>query len=367
MTAACATPSAQHAAQSADHSAQGASHGSQAVVTGAASVVAVPLLVTGSVLTVSGAALEDIGAGSINAGADALTVAGQACSGTAQPCVAPNGPPTLYYGDDAMRRFFKALALSVLSVFPIKANAGSSAAANPVLPQAEVASFANRVQRDLAARGARVAIVSRVGRDPTVLPDGINYTHVAFWVFSQITDENGRTGQGYRIYNLYQTSGDLTRSALVQDTPADFFAGAHSLDAGIIIPDARLQQKLLSVIASPTYATLHNPRYSVLANPDNRQFQNCTEHTVDVIFAALYDITDQQQIKANVAAHFTPQPVVLGGLQRMLAPAASAALTTADHGTSVRTATFGSIARFMESYDLDDEIYRITPDALVRF
>ena len=215
--------------------------------------------------------------------------------------------------------------------------------------------------------GARVAIVSRVGRDPSVLPDGVNYTHVAFWVFAQITDEDGRVGTGYRIYNLYQTDADLTRSALVQDTPADFFAGAHSLDAGIIIPDARLQDKLLRVITSPTYAALHNPSYSVLANPRSSQFQNCTEHTLDVIFAALYDTADPRQIKANIAAHFKGQPIALNGVQRLLAPAASAALTTADHGSTVQTATFGSIARFMQSHDLDDEIYRITPEMVVRF
>jgi hypothetical protein len=105
----------------------------------------------------------------------------------------------------------------------------------------------------------------------------------------------------------------------------------------------------------------------VLANPNSGQFQNCTEHTLDVLMAALYDTSDPRQIKANIAAYFAPHPVALNGLQRLLAPAASQALTTADHGTDVRTATFGSIARFMQSNDLDDVTYRITPDRVVRF
>lgn len=266
-----------------------------------------------------------------------------------------------------MKRLIAAALLALSTLLPTTSFAGSSAASNPVLPAAEVDSFSNRVQRDLASRGANVAIVSRVGRDPSVLPGGINYTHVAFWVYARITLADGRTGQGYRVYNLYQREGDLTRSDLVQDTPSDFFAGAHSLDAGVIIPDARLQRKLLNVIASPTYAALHNARYSVLANPRTGQFQNCTEHTLDVLIAALYDTTDPQQIKANIAAHFTPQPVPLNGLQRLFAPAASRALTTADHGANVGTATFGSIARFMEANDLADEVYRITPSQVVRF
>jgi len=266
-----------------------------------------------------------------------------------------------------MSRVLFALFLLVVTLLPIASFAGSSAASHPVLPADEVAAFSNKVQRDLAMRGANVAIVSRVGRDPAVLPDGINYTHVAFWVYARITKADGSTGMGYRVYNLYQREGDLTRSDLVQDSPDDFFAGAHSLDAGIIIPDPRLQRQLLEVITSPTYANLHNPSYSVLANPRSGQFQNCTEHTLDVLMAALYDTQDPAQIKANIAAYFTPQPVQLGGLQRLLAPAASQALTTADHGSSVGTATFGSIARFMEANTLHDEIYRITPTQVVRF
>lgn len=266
-----------------------------------------------------------------------------------------------------MTRFFTVVLLLVVTLLPVASSAGSSAASSPVLPAVHVAEFANKVQRDLAARGANVAIVSRVGRDPAVLPDGINYTHVAFWVYARITKADGSTGMGYRVYNLYQRDGELTRSDLVQDTPGDFFAGAHSLDAGIIIPDPRLQRKLLDVIASPSYAALHNEHYSVLANPRTGQFQNCTEHTLDVIMAAIYDTSDPVQIKANIAAYFAPQPIPLNGLQRLFAPAASQALTTADHDARVGTATFGSIARFMETNNLHDEIFRITPTQTVRF
>jgi hypothetical protein len=264
-----------------------------------------------------------------------------------------------------MYRLIIAAVLSLCLVLP--ADAGSSEAGAPQLPAAEVAAFANRVQQDLAARGARVAIVSRMGRDPRVMPKGVRYTHVSFWVFSQITDANGRKGTEYRAYNLYQIGANGTRSHLVQDSPADFFAGAYNFDAGVIIPDARLQAKLLKVIASPTYAKLHNPRYSVLANPNTTQFQNCTEHTLDVLMAAVYGTSDIAQIKANRAAHFTPQVIAVGGVKRALAGATSAALTTVDHGAQVETATFESIARFMKANDLAARVYRVTPDAVYKF
>ncbi|MFC6639352.1 DUF2145 domain-containing protein [Sulfitobacter sp. JBTF-M27] len=266
-----------------------------------------------------------------------------------------------------MKRLFSFVLFVWITLLPSVSFAGSSEAGKAKLPAAEVAAFANRVQQDLAARGAHVAIVSRVGRDPRQLPSGVNYTHVSFWVYSHIKHADGRTGRGYRVYNLYQKNDNQTRSHLVQDSPADFFSGAHKLDAGVIIPDVRLQKKLLKVIASPTYAALHNASYSVLANPNTNQFQNCTEHTLDVLFASLYDTKNVNQIKANMAAHFQPQVIRIGGFKRLLAPAVSQALTTADHDEKIATATFGAIARFMETNKLAKVIYRIDPARAISF
>lgn len=261
-----------------------------------------------------------------------------------------------------MKRLLSGIAMLLAVAMPTLANAGSSESTDPILPMEEVAAFATGVEQDLAARGAHVAIVGRVGRDPATLPDGITYTHVAYWVYSQLQHADGTTSTGYRVYNLYQFDDDRTRSRLVEDSPTDFFAGAHTLDAGIIIPKPALQAKLVSVIGGPTYSALHNPRYAVLANPESQDYQNCTEHTLDVLMASLYDTADPRRIKANITAHFEPQPIEIGGLKRYLAPALSGALVTTDHGEQIRTATFGSIGRFMQRYDLSDDIYRITVD-----
>lgn len=266
-----------------------------------------------------------------------------------------------------MKRIISTCLLIATLALPSTTYAGSSTAGEAILPLDQVAAFSNRVQQDLAARGVRVALVGRVGRDPAQLPDDISYTHVGLWVYSRITSADGSTGMGYQVYNLYQQAGDSTRSDLVQDRPVDFFSGAHVLDAGIIIPDPRLQTKLLNVIASPTYQALHNPQYAALSNPNTNQFQNCTEHTLNVLMAALYDTNEINQIKANIQAYFAPQVIQVNGLQRAFAPVASGALTTADHGATVATATFGSIARFMQANDLDDQVYRITPTQIVRF
>jgi len=259
-----------------------------------------------------------------------------------------------------MLRLFSIFFFVATSMLSQSAWAGSSNSGKPTLPAAKVAAFSNRVQQNLAAKGAHVAIVARMGRDPSQLPKGVRYTHLGFWVFSQITQADGSTGQGYRVYNLYQRANNSGRSTLVQDNPVDFFAGALKLDAGIIIPDPRLQKKLLKVITSPTYAALHNTKYSVLSNPNNSKFQNCTEHTLDVLMASLYNTRDVRQIKANIAAHFKPQPIPVSALKRSLAAIASRGLTTADHGSKIKTATFSSIARFMRVNKLAKKVYTIT-------
>jgi hypothetical protein len=258
-----------------------------------------------------------------------------------------------------MKRLFAALIVALSAAVPSLAWAGSTEGDKSVLPAEDVAAFADKVQYSLAAHNAHVAIVGRVGRDPDVLPEGIDYTHVAFWVYSQITQEDGSTGTGYRVYNLYQGMEDDTRSSLVQEDPARFFSGVYELDAGIIIPDPRMQERLLEVIASPTYAALHNPSYAVLANPRSTTFQNCTEHTLDVIMAGIYQTDDIPQIKANVAAYFEPQHVQIGGMKRLFAPAMSGAFTTSDHGGRIETATFQSIARFMEENALSSTVYSL--------
>ena len=266
-----------------------------------------------------------------------------------------------------MTRFFSITFIVLASLLPSFATAGSSEAGVARFPKDKVSAFSNAVQKDLAARGARVAIVGRIGRDPRTLPAGVTYTHVAYWVFSQITLSDGTTGQGYRVYNLYQRANNGGRSDLIQDTPAAFFAGTYKLEAGIIIPDAKLQAKLLRTISGPAYAGVHNSNYSVLANPNTNQFQNCTEHTLNVLMASLYGTNTIGQIKANITAYFEPQEISLSGEKRFFAPLVAKGLTTSDHGATVRTATFGSIARFMQKYDLAKNVYRRTFTRAVRF
>ncbi|MEO5378039.1 MAG: DUF2145 domain-containing protein [Magnetococcus sp. DMHC-6] len=225
----------------------------------------------------------------------------------------------------------------------------------------QIISFAKKVEKTLAAKGARVAILARMGRPVEQLPKGMHFTHVAFAVYSAITTSDGRKVPGYAIYNLYQQKEHPDVSDLVQDFPVDFFAGVVALESGIIIPSAELQKRLLEVIGSPTYGALHDSHYSVIANPYTLGRQNCTEFVLDVLQAAIYQTSDIQKIKASEKVYFIAQPVEVNPFKLMFGSLFSAEVSTSDHPGPPITATFETIGAFLLKYDVGSEMLTILP------
>ena len=226
----------------------------------------------------------------------------------------------------------------------------------------QIIDFAKKVEKTLAARGVRVAILARMGRPVSELPEGMHFTHVAFAVYSEITTDDGRKLPGYAIYNLYQQNGHPDVSELVQDFPVDFFSDVALLEAGILIPSPELQMRLLAVIASPTYQALHNPHYSVIANPYTLGRQNCTEFVLDVVNAAIYQTSDIKVIKANEKAFFVAQAVHVNAFKLMLGAMFSAEVSTSDQVGSPVTATFEKLGEYLLKYDAGSSMITVIPD-----
>lgn len=234
-----------------------------------------------------------------------------------------------------------------------------------LLSEDDAARFAKQVESDLAAQGARVAIVFRTGRPRDRLPEGISYTHGAFWVYQQITLADGRIVPGYAVYNLYSGSGgtDPLISSLVQDFPLDFTRGSAVDDVAVIVPTPEMQRRILAVMASPTYAGLHVPAYSLISNPFDLRFQNCNEFMLDVVAAAAWETSDPRQIKANLREHFRPSPISAGPLQRIFGPMADPRLRLSDHrGGRIATVTYESLAAFMTGHTLASRSYVLARD-----
>lgn len=82
------------------------------------------------------------------------------------------------------------------------------------------------------------------------------------------------------------------------------------------------------------------------------ELQNCTEFTLNVINAAIYDTEDMGQIKRTLNDHFEAQPVNINPLKPMAGAAILGELSLKDHGDTAATATFGSIERYLEKFGL---------------
>jgi hypothetical protein len=259
------------------------------------------------------------------------------------------------------------MLMAALGLHVGAAGSGSSSASSQPGKQVhfkpeQIITFAKKVEKTLAARGAHVAILARMGRPVSELPEGMHFTHVAFALYSEITIYDGRKLPGYAIYNLYQQDDHPDVSELVQDFPVDFFSDVEYMEAGIIIPSPELQMRLIEVIASPTYKALHNPHYSVIANPFTLGRQNCTEFVLDVINAAIYHTSDIKVIKANEKAFFVAQAVHVNPIKLMLGSMLSAEVSTSDQVGPPVTATFEKLGEYLLKYDAGSSMITVMPD-----
>ena len=93
-----------------------------------------------------------------------------------------------------MKALIAGLAALVVAgaALPAIAQDSSARAIAPHFTPEQAAAFSKQMERDLADRGARVAIVFRAGRMRDQLPEGIAYTHGAFWVYRDIKTADGQ-------------------------------------------------------------------------------------------------------------------------------------------------------------------------------
>lgn len=250
-----------------------------------------------------------------------------------------------------MNTLQKVFILFILLV-QLPASAGSTQNAVNTFPIKEVEVFAKSVEKYAAAKGARAFLIARVGQPEEDLPKGIKFTHTAIAVYSAITLDSGEIVNGYAIHNLYQKEGELDKSELVIDYPVDFFWGAQAMKAGIIIPSPNLQAKIINVIANGLDRKLHNENYSVIANPFNNTFQNCTEHTLNILNAGIYESEDMAFLKSAASEHFLPQEINTSPFKILMGSMFMDDVSTKDHAGKVKTATFSSLAKYLEQNEL---------------
>ena len=256
-----------------------------------------------------------------------------------------------------------ALVLAFACVTP--ARAGSEAAKVGVEKYGDraIRDFALKVNDQLDARRANVAILARAGRPRSQLPGGVRYTHVAIAVFEPVRANDGAVFHSYAVYNLYQgVDGRADRSQLKQDLVYNFVAGIDEPDVAVCVPIEPLQKRILAVLRSPAYRALHTADYNIVANPWVDRYDNCVTHTLKVCVAAIYQTDDRARIYENIRTYFTPTPVRFGPVQS-LGVKFERAVKNDDAGPAgYQTATWESLHAFLASNGLVQETFVVGCD-----
>jgi hypothetical protein len=261
-------------------------------------------------------------------------------------------------------RLVSELILLAQVLFVVSATAGGSAESkfgSEKFGEAPIRSFSQRINDRLDKEKVNVAIIARAGSPRADLPRGISYTHLAFIVFEPVRTPDGTVAYTYTVYNVYQgDQGRNDRSYLAQDFTYDFAAGIVESDVAICVPTDELQRRLLAVIRSPAYRSIHNPDYNMLTNPWVDRYDNCVSHAVKVCFAAIYQTDDRARIYENMRSYFRLTKVRLG-LFKSIGSSFVTGISHKDRDPSgLQTATYGSLKSFLQSNGLVKDSFTVS-------
>jgi len=222
----------------------------------------------------------------------------------------------------------------------------STSIGDPLFEPAVLTHYGNQLEDYLTENNVKVAIVSRAGQPRDKLPEGIRYTHSAFWVSRQALNPESATG--YDVYNLYHGEENRLVSSLVTDTPADFLRLLREKDAGMIIPSQEMQAIMLEYIQSPDYGTMHQKNYSLISNPYDTRFQNCNEFMLYTLASIHWNTTSSVTISERLQERGYSHPIKASLLRRYIGPMVDERLIMDDHGSDIRTTTSQTLADFMQ-------------------
>ena len=170
--------------------------------------------------------------------------------------------------------------------------------------------LAYKVQRHLDEQGARVAVIGRVGRDLSEY--GLRYSHIGLAMRDQAS---GRWIVVHELNNCGRADSDLYDQGLGNFFLDDLFR----FEAVVLIPSSGMQDRLAEAIARGDGRRLHQPSYSLIAQPYSEKYQNSNQWLLELAAAVMAGGEP-----SRVAAHarliqdgFQPSVLYLPPLKRL--------------------------------------------------
>lgn len=225
----------------------------------------------------------------------------------------------------------RVLLAFLLFMQAVPVDAGTACKAEPIGASqlAAAAETALRTKQALDLEDAPIALLSRVGTD--VSSYGLVYSHVGFVLRDHPA---GR----WTVVHLLNTCG-TERSALFAEGLVNFFTDdLVNQDARITWIEPQLADRLLAVLLGDGVHEVHQPRYSVIARPDSRRFQNSTGWALEALMAAqLAGHVDRVRTQAMATAQgFEPDLIPIDYTQRLAGALFAANASFTDHPVGTR-------------------------------
>lgn len=246
-----------------------------------------------------------------------------------------------------------ALALAL----PATARAGQSCE-EAALPPAEVdrsLQLAWKAREALAASGAEVALIARVGQDLSKY--GLRFSHVAFaW--------RDHPAGRWSVVHLLNACGTAT-SDLYDEGLGNFFGiGVVAHVAGILVPSPATQRRLAALFDGTRHWDLFSPKYNMVAFPFSTKYQNSNQWVLELLALAIdggATVKDRASAQAWLKARgFQPTTVELGTLDRLAGRVFRANVAFDDHPLGRRLAGHIDVVSVESVYHF---LMRIDPEA----
>ena len=225
----------------------------------------------------------------------------------------------------------------------------STDSGDALFPRETLENYGQQILSELKRKDVKFAVISRSGQERAKLPEGVMFTHSAFF-------RRNEAGE-YDVYNLYHGEDNRIRSSLVIDTSADFLRLLKERDAGILIPNAETQNLLHDFLESPEYDAMHQPDYSLISNPFDLRWQNCNEFMLYVFAAAIWETTDREVLRQKLKDTIFPTELKVSFVRRYYGPKVDERLILKDHGKQVFTTTFATLTQLFEKTNRLEESY----------
>jgi hypothetical protein len=198
------------------------------------------------------------------------------------------------------------------------------------------ASVALQLDELAAKEGARVLVIARAGQN--LAEYGLRWSHLGI----AYRDESALDGRGaWRVVHKLNHCGSAHAAVYRQGLGEFFLDDLHLYEAGIVVPTADVQQRLLPLLQdNARVAQLHVPAYNMVAYPWAQRYQQSNQWAIETLALAMEPGAASRD-RAQAWLQFKGyQPSVLrvGALTRLGARMTAAHIAFDDHPNDKRFA-----------------------------